>query len=430
MIKRLRQALRHPVSQNVIGLYWLQIATFIVPMVTLPYVARVLRPSSFGLVIFSQGFSFVLLVFIDWGFTYHGVRAAAANQMETEQLAEVVRRVRGAQLLLSAMSLLVALVALFVIPKFTAHPVFLLLAWVAAVASGLSPGWFFLGTEKMRLNALVQLCFRVTGAALTFLLVTGPSQAWIVMALFAASSIAGWIASDLMMYRRVPFRPPQLRPAFGEVKRAATLFVGTVAAVLYTSFNVVLLGLFEPTASVAHFGAAERIVRVSLTVLGPIGMAAYPRLAALQAANERERARRLVTIAVAVVTIPALLLAGGLALFAPLIIRIIFGHRYVHASVPILRVLVLIIPVSTVGVVAGSWLMTLHMDRTVVMIVLRAGILNVALGCVLTPLLGPIGMAWSVIAAEATAALGGIIAVKRTNRQEPAAVGIFAGSSG
>src|SRR5450755_729076 len=127
MIKRLRQALRHPVSQNVIGLYWLQLATFVVPLVTLPYVARVFRPSAFGLVVFSQGFAFVLLVFIDWGFTYHGVRAAAANQHQTDHLADVVRRVRSAQLLLAATSLLIALAALVLIPKFTQHPGFLAL---------------------------------------------------------------------------------------------------------------------------------------------------------------------------------------------------------------------------------------------------------------------------------------------------------------
>jgi len=60
--------------------------------------------------------------------------------------------------------------------------------------------------------------------------------------------------------------------------------------------------------------------------------------------------------------------------------------------------------------------MTLHMDRRAMVIVLRAGILNVVLACVLTPLLGPIGMAWSVVCAEATAAIGAMVAVARVSR--------------
>lgn len=417
MVKRLLRAIGHPVSQNVIAMYSLQLATFIVPIITLPYVARVLRPSAFGLVVFSQGISFVLVLFVDWGFGFTGTRSTAENQADTDQLTNVVHRVRGAQLLLSAVSVPIVLAVLVLVPKMALHPEFLALAWVAAVASALTPGWFFVGTEKMRLIATIQLGFRALGAVLTFLFVKGPGQAWIVMALFTASAVAGWLASDVLMYRRVKFRLPQLRSSVREIRRATMIFIGTIAAGLYTSFNVVLLGLFEPSAAVAHFGAAERIVRVSFTVLGPIGVAVLPRLTALQAAGKRERARRLLMIAVAVSSVPALLLAGGLALFAPLIIRIIYGHRFVHASVPILRVLALIIPVNITGVVFGVWMITLHEDRRVATIVLTAGVVNVMLGCVLTPLFGPIGMAWSVIIAEMTAALGAIVTVLRMKRR-------------
>jgi PST family polysaccharide transporter len=309
----------------------------------------------------------------------------------------------------------------------TQHPEFLVLAWVAAVATGLNPGWYFMGTEKMPLIVMIQLVLRVIGAALTFALVKGPGDAWIVMALFAASAVGSLAAADILMYRRIEFRLPQWRLSITEIRGATMIFVSTLAATLYTSFNVVLLGLFEPSAAVAHFGAAERIVRVALTVIAPISMVLGPRFVALQAAGEHDRARRLLMIAAAAAAVPGLLLTVGLELFAPFVIRVIYGHRFVHASVPILRVLVLIIPLNFVGIVFGAWLITLHQDRLVALIVLRAGILNVVLGCVLTPMFGPIGMAWSVIAAEATAAVGGVYTVKRRSRR--AQMAVLAGSA-
>jgi polysaccharide transporter, PST family len=427
VLKRLHTVLRHPVSRNALALYSMQMATFIVPLVTLPYVARVLEPSAFGLVVFSQGFAFTLVVLIDWGFGFTGLRSTAESRTNADELSAVVQRVRGAQLLLSTVSIPVALGALLVVPKMTQHPEFLVLAWVAAAATGLNPGWYFVGTEKVPLIAMVQLVLRAVGAVLTFALVKGPGDAWIVMALFAASAVASMAAADVMMYRRVEFRLPRWHLSVKEIRSATMIFVGTIAATLYTAFNVVLLGLFVPSAGVAHFGAAERIVRVAITVFGPIGMVIGPRFIALQAAGDHERARRLLIIAATAAAVPGLLLTGGLALFAPLIIRIIYGHRFVHASVPILRVLVLIIPVNLVGVVFGAWLITLHQDRVVALIVLRAGIANVVLGCVLTPLFGPIGMAWSVIAAEASAAVSGIYTVRRNSRR--ARVAVLAGSA-
>jgi PST family polysaccharide transporter len=421
MLKRLLTALRHPVSRNVIALYWVQLAQFVVPMITLPYVARVLEPSAFGLVIFSQGFAFILVVFIDWGLGWTGIRSTAAHQGDRDALSGVVQRVRGGQLVLALASLVIAAVALVAVPSMRDHPHFLALAWISAVTLGLAPNWFFLGIEQARVTALIQLAFRVAGAALTFVLVKHPDDAWIVMALFAASSAGGLVVADILMYRRVEFRMPEWRLSVGEIRHGTMMFVGTLAVTLYTSFNVVLLGFLASSADVAHFGAAERLVRVAITLLGPIGGAVIPRLTALQAAGNRDRARRLLTIAVATAAVPALVITLGLIGFASPIIHLVYGERFVDDAAPMLRALALIIPINVTGVVFGLWLMTLHKDRLIVTIVVVAGVTNIVLGTTFTLLFGPIGMAWSVIAAEAVGAVGGIFFVRRDARRTRAA---------
>jgi len=417
VLKRLLTALRHPVSRNMIALYWVQIATFVVPLVTLPYVARVLEPSGFGLVIFAQGFAFLLVVFINWGFGMTGSRSTAANRTDPEALSEVVRRVLGGQLVLTMASAVVAAGTLVLDPTMRDHPEFLVLAWVAAAALGLSPNWFFLGLERARVTALVQLGFRAAGAGLTFVLVNNPGDAWIVTALFAGSSVGGLIVTDVLLYRRVEFRLPEWRLSVREIRDSTMIFIGTLAVALVTSFNVVLLGFLGSSAEVAHFGAAERLVRVSIMLLGPIGAAIVPRMTALQAAGKRERARRLLTIAVAVAALPALAIMLGLIAFAAPIIHLVYGESFVDASAPILRVLALIIPVNVSGAVFGVWLMTLHRDRLIMTIAVTAGVANVVLGTAFTLLFGPIGMAWSVITAEAVGAAGGLLAVRREARR-------------
>ena len=415
-LRKLRHVLTHPISRNVVALGWIQIATFIVPLVTLPYIARVLDPSEFGLVVFAQSFSLVLTIFIDWGFTYYGVRAVAAARDDPQELARVVARVRGAQLLLVGSSVFVAVGCLLAIPKLRENPAFLVLAWVAAVGSGLATNWYFIGVERPRFISVLQLTLRAIGAGLTFLLVHRSGQGWIVLALFAASSLAMWLSLDFLMYREVPFRLPPWRASVDAVRGAGTFFMGTVAATMYTTFNVVLLGFFVTSTEVAHFGAAERLVRTSLSVIGPIGAAVYPRLVYLQSSERPHRAKRLLGIAVVIVGTIAVAIAAVLAIFAPTIIHIVYGPKYIDPSTPILRVLVLIIPISILGAIGGTWLMTLHQERTVAVIVLRSGILNVVLGTVLTLSFGPQGMAWSVVAAETCAAVSCLWVVRRMDR--------------
>jgi PST family polysaccharide transporter len=409
----LRRIFGHTISQNIMALSWIQIATFLVPLITIPYISRVLGPSQFGLVIFAQGFAIFLILVVDWGFTPYGTRAVAADRNDPEALANTVARVRGAQLLMVAGSAVVALVALGAVSKFRDNPLFLVLGWIAAVGSAICPVWYFVGMERVRVVAISQLGVRIVGAALTFLLVAGPAQAWIVMALFAASSLAMWGIADYLLYRQVPFRLRGLHASLIAVRDSGRLFVGTVGASLYSTFNVVLLGLFVPSAAVAHFGAGERIVRSSQQMLSPIGTAVYPRLAYLQSEQRHDRARRLILIAFAVVGGLATLLAIVFAVFAPFWIGLVYGHKYVSASVPILRILVLLIPSNIIGGVAAVWLLTLHKDKLLVQIVVAAGLLNVVMGSILSPLFGPTGMAWSVVTVQFLSAGAALIAVHR-----------------
>jgi polysaccharide transporter, PST family len=413
---RLRALLRHQISQNVLALSWVQVAKFVVPLVTLPYVSRVLGPSQFGLVIFAQGASIFLTLVIDWGFTPWGVRAVAASRNDPDALANILAWVRSAQLLMAAVSVPVVLGALFLVPKFNHHPAFLAMAWVAAISSGLMFNWYFTGLERLRLVAVIQLGFRVVGAALTFVLVHSPGDAWIVMALYTLPAIGMWLVTDAMAYRRLPIRLGGLRPAIVAIRDSGRLFIGTIAISLYSTFNVVLLGLFVSSVEVARFGASERIVRTWGQMVGPVAVAVYPRITFLQASGRPGRARRLWAIALAVVVGGGLVVTAVFGGFAPVLIRVIFGQKFVHEGAPIMRILVFLIPSNIVFYFAAIWLMTLHQvrtDRTLLRIVVFAGLVNVGLGTTLTLLIGARGMAVSVVTAQCVAAAQALFAVSR-----------------
>ena len=179
---------------------------------------------------------------------------------------------------------------------------------------------------------------------------------------------------------------------------------------MYTALNVVLLACsFRRCRSRISAPRSASCAR-PLQLVGPVRTATYPRLAFLQRSNERQRARLLAVVAVAILGFVGLLIAATLALAAPTIISVVFGPGYGEA-VWLLRILVLLIPAFIVSSVASGWLMSLHRDRTVVRVVLCAGVLNVALAVVLVPMLGPVGMALSVMAAEFTAAIGYVLAI-------------------
>ena len=425
MLRRGLDAIRHPVSQNALALHVVQIANLIVPLVTLPYVSRVLGADGFGLVAFAQGLSFLLGLLIGWGFDLWGSREVAVKREDRERLSGLVGQVMGARLLLSAGALVIAVVVYATSATTRGSPEFVAMAWLAAVSTGLTPSWFFLGLERLRLISAAALAFRVLAAALTFVLVQNEGDAWIVMALFSGSALVTAVFSIVLLFRNVDVVRPSLRPALAAIRAARALFAGTAGLTLYTSMNVVLLGFLGTRSDVAFFGAAEKVIRASIQLLQPVTAAMYPRVTYLDSSGNPGRALRLLFTGATVAITLAALGAGVALLFAPEIVRVIFGSEF-GPSAGVLRVMAPIIPISTTAMVAATWLMVKRRDATLMQITLAGGVLNVALAPLLVHFDGIEGMAASVLCAELVVMTLAIAATARRRSRpgrDPAAGG-------
>lgn len=398
--KFLSRVLKHPVTQNALSLFTVQIARYILPLVTIPYLARVLGPEAWGLVIFAQASSQWLLIVLEYGFRLSATREIARNRDDQEKVAEIVASVIGAFGLLLLGSGLVVLVMGLSVPTFKQNPNYLIWAWLVAIAGGMSPLWYFQGIERMQLPAMMDLAARTLASIGTFIWIKTPDDGWKVLALQA---IAGFFASGLMivwMYRKIPGKLPRLTSAFAALRMGWSMFLFQSSASLYTTANTFILGLLAPAAQVGFYGGAERISKTVLNLLTPISQAMFPRMSYLMA-NDSKRATKLASISMVVMGLGGLVLAGVLAIAAPLIVNILLGAKFA-AAVPLLRILVLLIPLIALSNVLGiQWMIPLGLDRAFNLIIISAGFINLILAVILTQRFGSTGMAWVVVFSEA-----------------------------
>jgi PST family polysaccharide transporter len=416
LLRRGLEAVRHPVSQNALALHLVQIGNLVVPLITLPYVSRVLGSDGFGLVAFSQSLSFLLGMVIGWGFDQWASREASVKRDDPGGLSALTAQVVGARLILSAVALVIAGLVYLTSGTTSGSPEFIAMAWLAAVATGFTPLWFFLGVERLRMPSSIALGVRVVAAALTFVLVQNSGDAWIVMALFTGSAVLGALITTGMLFRRVDLRRPAVRPALSAIRAGTALFAGIAGLSLYTSMNVVLLGFLGTRAEVAHFSAAERVIRAAIQLLQPITTAIYPRITYLESSGNHRRALRLLLMGAGVVLAIALVGAAVMFVLAPELVRLVYGNQFADAA-GVLRVMSALLPITTMAYAAGTWLMVKRQDARIMRITLAGGILNIALAPLLVHLWGIDGMAVSVVSAEfAVMTLALIVAARRGAR--------------
>jgi PST family polysaccharide transporter len=396
----MKKYLRHPVVQNALALYSVQFAEYILPMLTIPFLARILQPAGWGMVIYAQNFSGWMILVMEFGFGFSATREIARHRDNTDRHADVVGGVVGANFLLLLPAILIAIVSRFTIPAFVDHPGYLWLSLAIAVTSGFRPFWYFQGIEKMKFAAWMNVVGRLLYTGGIFAFVRSQQGGWKVLALQAISGLVVTTLIVTSMYRRVAFRWPTLARSVAALKAGWAIFLSRSAVMLYTMANTVILGLFASTAAVAYYGGAEKVVLAVLGLMTPFTQALYPRMSHL-AANNKEKATDAIRIGLLFFGAVGLLTTVALIAAAPWIIRVLVGPAYTPA-IAVMRVASLIVPLVAMSNILGmQWMLPFGMDRAFNRISLGAGLLNVGLAVFLAPRFGPIGTAWSVVAAQA-----------------------------
>src|ERR1700689_2503409 len=329
-----RKLLRSGVVHNVLALYGVQACTYALPLLTFPYLARVLGPSGWGVVVFAQAIGDVIASVVEYGFDISASRETSRHRHDPERLSTLISGVLGAKFLLAVLGIAGAVFS----RRFTHHVApSLALFWVSTiwgVCQGINMLWYFQGLERMRLASALEIGGKVVATLSIFVLVRKPADGWKVMAAQCVGCIVAHGVTVVLAYREVGFA----WPTFSSVRRAlrlgSSMFVFRAVQSLSGSVNRLVLGSVAPVAVLGEYAGAERITRVFQQGMWPVNQALYPKLTQ-QAQNNPQGALRTVRL--------SLLFLGGLGAFfglaiylgAPLLVRVVLGPAF-RDSVPVL----------------------------------------------------------------------------------------------
>ncbi len=387
-------------ARNAFGLYLDAATSYLFPLITLPYLVRVLGPATFGSLAFCQSLVAYLGCLVEYGAALSGTRAAAA-EADPKALSQLYGNVVLARmwLFLAAETLLLALVLAIPLVRELAG-VLLPLSGIL-LAQALSPSWLYLGQERMA--ELARLNLLVNGAAVTaiFLFVRRQADLVLLAIILASGPLLGNVLALTRAARRwrLPWVPPRSSQAWQFLVEGFPLFLSTAATSLYTAANAFLLGLWATKEQVGFYSAAEKLVRAAQRALSPLATALIPHMVRT-AGNSRNALFRQ-----ARGSLLGFLALGGTAclaleLIAQPLIGWFLGPAFLPA-VPALRLLLLILPmVAASGVLGFHLLLPLRRDRAFTATVAVAGALNVIGARVLTPAYGAVGMALAVVFSE------------------------------
>ncbi|KKB61944.1 hypothetical protein WM40_20410 [Robbsia andropogonis] len=400
---------------NAFSLGAVQIVSQLLPLLSLPYLARTLGASELGRLGFALSIGQIMITITDYGFNLSGAKSASVNRNDSLKLTRLFCSITSIRIILAMLGF--AVFSAFYKSNSRSDEDFhlFLAAYTAVLGNIIFPLWFFQGLEQLKFVSLVQIISRLVMFLLTFALIKSPEDVVIACLLQSIGYVIGAIVVLPLLFRILnvsDFSWATLLEIRQELKSGWNLFLSTAAVSAYSSCNTFILGFFVSPALLGHYNIAEKMLRGIVTVYGAISSAVYPHVVEL-AAQSKEKVvnfnKRLLWAFGGASAIVAILII----ILAPTVIPWLFGDKYLQ-SINILQVFSLMFPLVVVSNILGILTMLpFGMERCFSRILIISALLNFLLFTPMIKFFSVSGAVWANVIIECFVTLAmGIALVK------------------
>ncbi|MGB9756013.1 MAG: flippase [Desulfurella sp.] len=385
---------------NFFSLSSLQVANYILPLITLPYLVRVLGPSKYGLVAFAQAFVGYFQVLTNYGFNLSATREISIHRENQEKVSEIFSSVITIQMLFAVLSFIVMLAIVFAFKKFSKYWLLYFFTFGLVIGNVVFPVWFFQGIERMKYITIFNVLSRFVFTVAIFVFIRKESDYLYVPLINALGSILAGVLGLWIIFKSigVKFILPNIANIKYHLKEGWHIFIGTIGISFYKNNSILILGLFTNTMIVGYFVIAKKIIDVLNQIAGLISQTIYPYISKKISLTPKQTLQFLKNIGF-MIGLYTFVIGVILVLFSPTIVFIISGHYYKN-SILSLELMAFVPLFIGVNVPAVQILLSKGLDKRFSRSVIISALLDIILNFSLVPFLSYIGSCISVMTVE------------------------------
>ena len=371
----------------------MQIATYVLPLISVPVVSRIIGPEKYGTINFAVAYVAYFTLLISYSFDFSATRKISKDPDNVENRNKVFSEVFYTQCLLFLVSTIAFVFLLFTVSQLKENKAVVIFSYLLCVSTLFTQNWLFQAMQDLSKVALFNLISKVL-FTIAILIIVRKNQDYIWQPLIISvvqAIVAIWSFTWAFKKYKIKLVKITLLRCWEVLKEERIIFFSLVFVNLYSSTNTVILGLFQNSAQVGYYTAAQRLIIIAQSVLAmPLAQAFYPFIGKAFGEGKEQGLR------IAQKLIPLIVVFLGLATIAmfilgPFVIRIFYGHRFEEA-IPAFQILTIVPLLFSLNNVLGIQIMlNLGMDKYFFKITASAGVLSVALNFLIIRRFGYIG---------------------------------------
>ena len=271
--------MNNTILKNTLMLYLVNIARIIFPLVTLPYLTRVLTVECFSVVAYVKALMQYMQIFVDFGFMLSGTKDIALCRDDREKLNNETTEILLARITISIVALVVLLMITSYISLLNNNKIFTLLSFTAVFLSCFFMDYLFRGLEIMEFITIRVVVMKAFATILTFFMVKSDVDIlWIPILDILGSIIAISLVWKQILNLGISLKISSFKKICLKIKESAIYFASEVSTTAFGALNTLVIGICLPEIQVAYWSVCQQLIGGVQSLYTPITNSVYPQM--------------------------------------------------------------------------------------------------------------------------------------------------------
>ena len=386
-----------------------QVFILLVPLITTPYLARVLGPTGVGINAYTNSIIQYFILFGSIGVNLYGNRQIAYVRDDKDKLTKTFYEI----FLMRVMTIILAYAAFLVFLMFTgSYHTYYFAQSVSIIAAAFDISWFFMGMENFGVTVLRNLIVKILTLVSIFLFVKSYSDLYIYILILSLSLLIGNLTLFPNLGRyigKVDFKRLKI---WRHLKPSLVLFVPQIATQIYLVVNKTMLGSMTSVQSAGYFDQSDKMIKMVLAVVTATGTVMLPHVANAFMKGEVEKTKNLLYNSFSFVTAMSVPMMFGIAAIAQKFVPLFFTDKFL-AVIPLMMLeSTVILLIAWSNALGTQYLLPTNQNGSYTKSVILGAVVNILINIPFILLWGALGATLSTVLSELAVTIYQLVALK------------------
>lgn len=375
-----------------------QILALIIPIITAPYVSRILGPNGIGVYSYTYSIVYYFMLLTLLGVNNYGNRIIAKVRDDKYKLSKTFISVYLLQMFCGIIMLL-----LYFIYIFLTKPQDILISIILSIfilSSVCDINWFFFGLEQFKKTVTRNIFIKIVNVILIFIFVKKENDLWKYALIMSCMTFLGQLLLWPFLKKEIFLVKVKISDIFKHVKPNLILFIPVLAVSFYKIMDKIMLGILTNMDEVGYYENAEKIITIPFTLITALGTVMLPRISNIVSNGDIKKAKKYISKSIQFVLFLSLPMCFGLMAIGEKFAPLFFGIDFQKTGILIMLLAITLPFLSFANVLRTQYLIPIERDKEYIISVFLGAIVNLVINFIFIPKLAGIGACIGTICAE------------------------------